>query len=45
MSKVNGDKARFNRMRKKNAAKRKRYRETLMQGTKGAKLEAARESK
>jgi hypothetical protein len=31
MSRVNGDKARFNRVRKQNAAKRKRNREMLQQ--------------
>jgi hypothetical protein len=40
MSKINGDKARFNRVRKQNAAKRKRNREMLEQLT-SAKAGAA----
>ncbi len=35
MSRVNGDKSRFNRMRKQNAAKRKRNREMAQQMTMG----------
>jgi hypothetical protein len=41
MSRVNGDKARFNRVRKQNAAKRKRNREMLQKITSQAKPAAA----
>jgi hypothetical protein len=46
MSRVNGDKARFNRVRKQNAAKRKRNREMLQKMTAQAKpASTAKESK